>query len=134
MVRAAGCPTASSAKSSKCPNQYRSERQHEDWWYERQEDGPLKSRALVRSRIGACIRRIVAVSKAETRSRRRDLATGTAGANRVLKEGRKMSYLTQQDLQNFGPELVDLAQRAAAQVVAPEMSGCRKITSGCMRS
>jgi len=31
------------------------------------------------------------------------------------------SYLTQQDLQNFGSEMVDLAQRAAMHAVTPEL-------------
>ena len=32
-----------------------------------------------------------------------------------------MSYLTQQDVNNFGPELVDFSQRAAVQAVSPHL-------------
>jgi hypothetical protein len=45
-------------------------------------------------------------------------ATGAAGAVRDLKE-RKM--LTRQDLDNFGPELLDVATRAARHALAPEL-------------
>src|SRR3977135_2801344 len=31
------------------------------------------------------------------------------------------TYLTQQDLQNFGPEMLDLAQRASLHAVAPHL-------------
>ena len=33
-----------------------------------------------------------------------------------------MSYLTQQDLDNFGPELLDVAQRAARHAMAPALN------------
>jgi hypothetical protein len=35
-------------------------------------------------------------------------------------------YLTQADVQNYGPELVDFAQRAATHVVAPELARRRR--------
>jgi len=36
-----------------------------------------------------------------------------------------MSHLTQQDLENFGPELLDVAQRAAQHAVGPELQQLR---------
>src|SRR5215510_6340043 len=46
---------------------------------------------------------------------------------------RKISatYLTREDEQNFGPELLDVAQRAAAQVVAPHLQNLQQRTMNC---
>src|SRR5262249_37501712 len=50
------------------------------------------------------------------RSDRRRGAAGETGVRSVV-----MGYLTNQDLQDFGPELLDVAQRAAQHAVGPEL-------------
>src|SRR5262249_28456952 len=40
---------------------------------------------------------------------------------RHLKEREMASYLTQEDVHNFGPELLDVAQRAAQHAIGPEL-------------
>src|SRR6516162_11449621 len=44
---------------------------------------------------------------------------------RDLEERGMASYLTQSDLANFGPELLDVAQRAAQHAVGPELQQLR---------